>query len=383
MKTPTHALNPSQGLRIRSPYHLDLPILIPDSSRPAPALGLPGGSPAAPPQASASKTEPTSGWRHSLEKIGLRAAIALGGVGVGIFGHAGTLPPLPPVPPIATMMSPPGAANSPASAPSSAHELPAAPIPAHQNRPGAEVYQGVPFESGGIRIARSSGQVTIRQAPGSAFEMGQKLNFPHAIVIIVDADSITEGLVNTQPQNQIPDHDKIEVKAFIQTLWTDIVADLTDPGKMAEKIADDVSDEVLDIAHHSLDFLIASYVAVRIERRGREKKTPVLVATGEHLKKINDLYAAQIRKLLATQSAEHRERFPMLVTLDLADLPLAPIPLSTIAAACGISNEQAEAVLKAGFFIKHDNGWSLPHAVAPRCAVVATGGQLASLKFNP
>ena len=296
MKTPTHALNPSQGLRIRSPYHLDLPILIPDSSRPAPALGLPGGSPAAPPQASASKTEPPSGWRHSLEKIGLRAAIALGGVGVGIFGHAGTLPPLPPVPPIATIMSPPAAANSPASTTSSAHELPAAPIPAHQNRPGVEVYQGVPFESGGIRIARSSGEVIIRQAPTSAFEMGRNLNFPHAVVIIVDADSITEGLVKTQPQNQLSEQAKSEVKDFIQTLWTDVVADLTDPGKMAEKIADEVSDQVLEIAHHSLDFLVVSYVAARIGRRGREKKNPVLVATGDQLKKISDLYAAQIRE---------------------------------------------------------------------------------------
>ena len=173
------------------------------------------------------------------------------------------------------------------------------------------------------------------------------------------------------------------MKDFIQTLWTDVVADLTDPGKMAEKIADDVSDQVLDIAHHSLDFLIVSYVAARIGRRGREKKNPVLVATGDHLKKINDLYAAHIRETLTTQSSDHRERFPMLVTLDLADLPVAPIPISTIAAACGISVEQTEAVLKAGFFIEHDNGWSLPHAVAPHCAVIATGEQLASLKFNP
>ena len=215
MKTPTHALNPSQGLRIRSPYHLDLPILIPDSSRPAPALGLPGGSPAAPPQASASKTEPPSGWRHSLEKIGLRAAIALGGVGVGIFGHAGTLPPLPPVPPIATMMSPPGAANSPASAPSSAHELPAAPIPAHQNRPGVEVYQGVPFESGGIRIARSSGQVTIRQAPALSLRDG-----PETELSPRDSDHRRRRLhhrragQNPAAKSAISNKTKSEVKAF-------------------------------------------------------------------------------------------------------------------------------------------------------------------------
>jgi len=280
-------------------------------------------------------------------------------------------------------MSPPDAANSPASTPSPVHELPAAPIPAHQNRPGIEVYQGVPYESGGIRIARSSGEVIIRQAPPSAFEMGRNLSFPHAVVIIIDADSITEGLVKTQPQNQLSEQGKSEVKDFIRTLWTDVVADLTDPGKMAEKIADEVSDQVLEIAHHSLDFLVVSYVAARIGRRGREKKNPVLAATGDQLKKICDLYAAHIRETLTTQSSDHRERFPMLVTLDLADLPVAPIPISTIAAACGISVEQTEAVLKAGFFIEHENGWSLPHAVAPHCAVIATGEQLASLKFNP
>ncbi|MGO9060292.1 MAG: hypothetical protein ACLQU2_23355, partial [Candidatus Binataceae bacterium] len=291
VKTPTHALNPSQGLRIRSPYHLEIPIAIPDSSRPSPALGLPAESPAAPSPTSAPKTEQPSGWRHSLEKIGLQAAIALGGVGVGIFGHAGTLPPLPPVPPIATVMSPPGAANSPASTPSTVQELPAAPIAAHQNRPDIEVYRGVPFESGGIRIARPSGQVTIRQAPISAFEMGQKLGFPHAVVIIVDADSITEGLVNTQPQNQLSEQGKNEVKDFIQILWTDVVADLTDPSKMAEKIADEVSDQLLEIAHHSLDYLIALYVGARITRQGRDRKNAVLATTGEHLKRISELYA--------------------------------------------------------------------------------------------